>query len=67
MAFCEYADVSAEGVRHSLELLYSDAGLRGEFSLAGHALVTSGKYDWRNIALQWQSLFSDLCRQLECQ
>ncbi|NES22129.1 MAG: glycosyltransferase [Symploca sp. SIO3E6] len=61
--------VSAQDVATALEDLYSQPELLRKKSEQAYALATSSKFQWDNIAQQWDQLFTELClegRQQAC-
>jgi D-inositol-3-phosphate glycosyltransferase len=51
--------VTAEDVAQSLERLYCDANYRNTMAEAAYRNVTRPEFDWKEIATQWQRLFSE--------
>ena len=54
---CELQPVAAEDLAQKLEKLYHDEDYRCEMAIAAYQRVTLPKYDWRNIAKEWVTLF----------
>ena len=55
--------ISADGVAEALERLYEDPNYLEEMSEKAYKLVTQSKYSWKEIAKQWNSLFTEVLNE----
>ena len=61
MAFCEYQDVSAEGLAEALGRLYDDKEYREDRARRAYATATAPCYQWERLGAAWGELFEGLC------